>query len=592
MNRPLRFLVHLLIVGIYGTVLPETNSSIDVSSSFSQSSSNQRTTKSTRESPSSAQKSRKSRSQESSKKKSASQESSSSKTVSRARAYFNRAKKKLKAKNYEGALQDFQRSEKLHPNKTTKSYIAKLGPIVKKRAAARPEKSVASAERPAKSERGARQGGSVPVQPKSIYEVSDNIYRLTHELDNLVERMGKAQQTLKPLDRGRRVKEEGERLERAEKRATDEPGDGHTQRELALAYERKGFYAKAKDIYLRLIATDPTNSDYHFYLGSLFSRMGQSQNARFAYEEALEISPDHRATLDALSYLADDADGGDMARELIQKASHLEPEGPAHLMKEVREQLSSGSFQDAISLVEEARQRFPSNSVFPFLQGQAHEATGDLENAKKSYRLSMTLNRIDSSPAMALADLYFDQGNYLYAAVTYESALTSNPRDTDLRFKQGLSYFRAFEWGKASSAWEDLLRYAPGHQEVRNLLPQVYYVLSLEYNRNGFSDLSRRSFANALAVNPRSEEWIEGALKTAGEYYRGSGLFRNALGAYQDAIDIDPSDAENYTGLGVTYWYMGEREMAVAAWQKSLNLQPEDNSARGWLILANRGPGS
>jgi hypothetical protein len=34
---------------------------------------------------------------------------------------------------------------------------------------------------------------------------------------------------------------------------------------------------------------------------------------------------------------------------------------------------------------------------------------------------------------------------------------------------------------------------------------------------------------------------------------------------------------------------MGEKEMAAAAWQKSLLIQPDENSAQGWLIIANRG---
>ncbi len=187
-----------------------------------------------------------------------------------------------------------------------------------------------------------------------------------------------------------------------------------------------------------------------------------------------------------------------------------------------------------------------------------------------------------------MGDLYSNQGNYLYAAISYEGVLDKNPRDVVLRFKHGLSYYKAYEWAKCASAWEDLLHYAPNHTEVRKMLPQVYYILSMEYNRNGFTDLSRQTFANAISVNPASSEWLGDALNTAGEYYRDNGMYRESLRAYQDAMELSPQKVNYYNGLGATYWYMGEKEMAVAAWEKSLSLKSDDNAARGWLLLADR----
>jgi len=514
------------------------------------------------------------------------------KRASQANSYLKRGQKKAQAKDYAGALKDFQRADRLNPSQKTKSTIKKLTAFIKKRSTASKKTTVATEKRAKPKTSTVVDVTTTPVKPKSIYEVSDNIFKMTHELDGLILQMRKAQLTLKPVERRPAKDVNRDQLQRAESKVFLEPENLYAQRELALEYEHNGMYSKAKSIYLRMIASDPSNADYHYYLGSLYSKMSQHQNARFAYEEALEIKPDHAATINALSLYSDGSAGSDMATDLIRKASNREPEGSAKLLNEVKEHIKSSSYENAITLSQEARNRFPDNPVFPYLEGQSYQAVGDLENAKKSYKLSMTLDKTNPSSVTALADLYFDQGNYIYAAISYENALPMNPMDVSLRYRNGLSYFKAYEWAKAASTWEDLLHYAPNHPEVRKLLPQVYYILSLEYNRNGFSDLGRRSFANALSVNPRSGEWLGHALMTAGEYYREYGLHRNALNAYQDAIELDPYDANNYNGLGVTYWYMGEKEMAVAAWEKSLNLQPEDNSARGWLLLANRKFGS
>ena len=559
MKRFKHFLVRCLVLTIFITIFPVMSGSENISSDPTQSQKKQ-----------------------SKKKRKSSPKSSSQKSSAKKKSSSTKKRKKTSTKKRPSK----KRSTKSSKKTRTKKSAPKKKTAPKKRSSKKtPKRRKASVVSTPKSR-------SSQLPSRSVYEVSDNLYQMTYELDGMIQQMRKVHLTLKPIEK-RPVKViDEEKLRLVESKVFQEPENYHAQRELAVEYERKGMYSRAKDIYLRMIASDPSNADYHYYLGSFYSKTGQPKRARFAFEEALEINPDHVATINALTGYSGRPESDEMATDLIQKASHREREGPARYLNDVQGHIKSGSYDDAVSVSQEARSRFPDNSIFPYLEGQAYQADGDIENAKKSYKLSMTLDKTDPSPAVALANLYFNQGNYIYAAINYENALQMNPMDVNLRHKNGLSYFKAYEWGKAASAWEDLLHYSPNHSEVRKLLPQTYYILSLEYHRNGFIDLGRRSFANALSVNPRSGEWIGGALMTAGEYYREYGLYRNALNAYQDAIELDPANAGGYNGLGITYWYMGEKEMAVAAWEKSLNLQPEDNGARGWLLLANRRSGS
>ncbi|MFQ6616502.1 MAG: tetratricopeptide repeat protein, partial [Fidelibacterota bacterium] len=516
------------------------------------------------------------------------------KRMALAKQYVNRGNKKLKARDYAGALKDFQRAQKLYPNKKTKSYVSKLTAMLKKRSQSQRRSRGAATGKEAG--RSPRRGVSRPLppaaEPVDMAKISRSFSQMSARLDGLRREMERAQKALRPFEKLSASTPGRDRLVEAERKVTEKPEDWRAQRSLALEYENKGMVAKAKDIYLRMIASNPSNPDFHYFLGSLYAKMGQPRKAKFAFQEALEIDPNHLATLNALSIFSQEDMGREMASDLMKKAAQEQPGGAARLLQETREKLESGSYEDVITLTSEGKSQYPDNPVFPFLAGQAYREMGDLEEAKKRFKEGMALEETVPSSSVALADLYFDEGNYLYAAITYESSLAKDPRDVGLRFKQGLSYFKAYEWAKAASAWEDLLRYAPNHPEVRLRLPQVYYILSLEYSRNGFTDLSRRTFSNAISVNPRSGEWLGGALETAGHYYQEHGLYGEALKAYQDAIELRPGDPDIYNGLGVTYWFMGEKEMAVAAWEKSLSIQPEDNSAQGWLLLARRRSGS
>ena len=551
MKRILRFTVQLLILFLLASSLP-----LDLFAAAA-----------AEPNLKSPQQTKKKRSSKSKKKTSG---KSSSKKAAQAKKYFDRGKKRIKAKDYQGALKDFKAADKLKPSKTTKSYIKRLSGMVSKK-----KKSA-----PAVAKR-------VP-EPKSVYQVSDNIYRMTYQLDASTQRIRSARQALKPMDTRSESRMTLARMEKLEKKALNEPTNSNAQRDLALEYEKKGAFGKARDIYMRLISSAPMNPDYHYFLGAMYARMGQDNKARYAFQEVLEIDPNHLATVNALSLHSGRPGGSTMATDLMQKAAAKSPEGPAQMLKEVREYLESGAYDNVISMAQEGEKRYPKNAVLPYMRGMAHEAKGDLESAKKAYRNSIELDPSDPSSSVALGDLYSNQGNYLYAAISYEGALEKNPADVVLRFKHGLSYFEAYEWAKCAAAWEDILHYAPNHTEVIKMLPRVYYILSMEYNRNGFTDLSRQAFANAISVNPASSDWLGDALNTAGEYYRDNGMYRESLKAYQEAMELSPENVHHYNGIGATYWYMGEKEMAVAAWEKSLSLNSGDNAARGWLLLANR----
>jgi Tfp pilus assembly protein PilF len=110
----------------------------------------------------------------------------------------------------------------------------------------------------------------------------------------------------------------------------------------------------------------------------------------------------------------------------------------------------------------------------------------------------------------------------------------------------------------------------------------------VEYNRVGESGLGQSSFRKALSVNKNSGSWLPGSMRTLGEFYRDKGMFRESLAAYQEAIELKPSDSGTYLGLGITYWKMNESGLAKAAWQRSMELDPTSNDARGWLLLAGK----
>ncbi|MDP6789996.1 MAG: tetratricopeptide repeat protein [Candidatus Marinimicrobia bacterium] len=488
------------------------------------------------------------------KKKSSSKKKKSSKKKASKKKKTGKAKKKKKKRP----------SKKKKAKKKTR----------KKKAA--PKKQTLDRERPAKMD---------------VTEFADELYTITEALNVSSDQLTRATSYLKGPQERRLVRlDSREAFTTAdyEKAADKEPQNVRLQRQLGLHYESVQEFERAKDVYLRLLVNEPLNPDYHYFLGSLYARVGALGKAQQSFEEALDLKPDHYQTLNAMASFLGTRHGKSMSSEVLSRSAAKHPDGPAQKMTAIRDKLKSGEAQEAIMLAKSAAEQHPSHSGFIYLQGQGYEELGEIDAAKSSYQKAIHMDSKNKESHMALANLYYNQGKYVYSALGYSDVVYLDPYNVDARYMQGLSYFNASEWGRAANAWEDLLHYDPHHPLVRMLLPQAYYVLAVEYNRIGKSAQGRSSFDKAMSINSNTRAWLSGAMRTLGKTYRERGMYKESLAAFQEVVELKPADSKAYLGMGITYWKMQETQLAKAAWNRSLELSPDDNEAKGWLIIAHQ----
>ncbi len=425
----------------------------------------------------------------------------------------------------------------------------------------------------------------------SAKKLSGELFEITESLQTSSRELARATRYLDPVPKNQAISLKTIPLltiKDLEKAAERNPNDYRLQRELGIHYENHYEWNSAKDVYLRLIAKNPQNPDFHYYLGSLYNSTGEMLKSKQAFEEAIDIDPDHKATIEALAMMGHTPKKRKIKEEILLQSSKKNPDGPAQKLAEIQSRIDKDLYEDAVRLADDAIMSFPQNSSFVLLQGKALQKMGETDQAKGSFQKAILVDVKNPEAYTALAELYFDQEKYIYAALSYEDVVRLDHRDVDSRYMQGLSYFKADEWGRAASSWEDLLHYKPNHPMVRNLLPQAYYILAVEYNRTGKPALGRTSFDRALSVNSNSFEWLPGAMRSLGHYYREKEMYKESLSAFQEVIELRPKDASAYLGIGITYWKMGETQLAISAWDRSMELKPENNEAKGWLILTSQ----
>ena len=504
----------------------------------------------------------------------------SKKRAAQAAQYAKRANAKAKKKDYAGALKDYQRAAKLNPTAANQKRVKQLANIVKKSGSA-PKRSTAKATMPKVS--------NIPTISPVKY--ANDIYNIAEGFEMSTRNLARATSI---LEQKQSKKVEFVNLQKTpttselENAARLEPNDFRKQVDLARNYEANGRFNDSKEIYLKLAAQNSRNADAHFHLGSYYARFDQLTKARHAFDEALDVQPNHRATIEAMATIFGQNEKRKFSDDILAKSAQKDPTGPAQQISKIRKNLDEFNYEYAARLAQAGQDMFPKQGAFILLKGKAFEGMGDLEKAKASYQESIQSDPRHGESYIALGDLYSGQGKHLYAALTYSDAVRLDPSNEDIRYKQGLGYFKANEWGRAASAWEDLLYYDPKNQKVNLLLPQTYYILAVEYNRSGQSSLGQTAFRKAININRNSAAWLPGSMRTLGGFYREKGMYKESLAAYQEAIELRPTDSETYLGLGITYWKMKEEALAKAAWSKSMELDPTNNDARGWLMLSGK----
>ena len=504
----------------------------------------------------------------------------SKKRAAQAAQYAKRANAKAKKKDYAGALKDYQRAAKLNPTAANQKRVKQLANIVKKSGSA-PKRRTAKATMPKVS--------NIPTISPVKY--ANDIYNIAEGFEMSTRNLARATSI---LEEKQSKKVEFVNLQKTpttselENAARLEPNDFRKQVDLARNYEANGRFNDSKEIYLKLAAQNPRNADAHFHLGSYYARFDQLTKARHAFDEALDAQPNHRATIEAMATIFGQNEKRTFSDDILAKSAQKDPTGPAQQISKIRKNLDEFNYEYAARLAQTGQDLFPKQGAFILLKGKAFEGMGDLEKAKASYQESIQSDPRHGESYIALGDLYSGQGKHLYAALTYSDAVRLDPSNEDIRYKQGLGYFKANEWGRAASAWEDLLYYDPKNQKVNLLLPQTYYILAVEYNRSGQSSLGQTAFRKAININRNSAAWLPGSMRTLGGFYREKGMYKESLAAYQEAIELRPADSQTYLGLGITYWKMKEEALAKAAWSKSMELDPTNNDARGWLMLSGK----
>ena len=365
-----------------------------------------------------------------------------------------------------------------------------------------------------------------------------------------------------------------------------------------LAFDKKSKEREAREAYLEALQRDPGFAPAHIALGLSFYRSGEYETAAKHLEAALIRNKDAG---DAHYYLA-----------LVRRALGQTSEAEAHLIWLVRAgyreslaryilgeiALSQGATQQAVEHLQQAVMLDPRDLKARTVLALAERLNGDLKSAAEHIDEVARELPIDY---LALHEQYETSkalGSDGKAKAAWDQLQHLLSREPDSVLELVFDYLAAGQRQEAIRVLEDAIKAgASGTLAIdkTRIHPMLYYTLGYLYDKNGETDRARSQYALAMKGDPafvfphRVEEIevLRAAFNANGSdgraaYYLGNVLAsknrdKEALGAWREAVRLDPSNTIAQRNFARALWVAGQsKDEAAAQYQRAIEISRND----------------
>lgn len=197
-------------------------------------------------------------------------------------------------------------------------------------------------------------------------------------------------------------------------------------------------------------------------------------------------------------------------------------------------------------------------------KGNIHFQDQDYENAIAAYNKSIELDRSFGWPYGNLAHTYLQMGKYAEAILLYQKSASLLEKKEE----------KAAAWNALGNIYRHL-------NEYENALHA--YQKADECDPQGAGQRDRQDLSSLEPNSHSAQVWLE-----LGNLFFKSGLYKEAAGAYGNAVKIDPTSAWAQSNLAMSLVYLGKYREAASIYLKSIDLfETDTEKAITWNRLGN-----
>ncbi len=238
------------------------------------------------------------------------------------------------------------------------------------------------------------------------------------------------------------------------------------------------------------------------------------------------------------------------------------------------------SIESAIDLLHQLTETESDSSLVQGALGRAYEAKyvlahdpKDAEHALRACRRASDLEPNGPDVLVTLANVQRLTGQYDQAIATYRRALTLQPNSPEASIGLGRAYQGTKQYDQAEQSFRRGISLRPTWWYGYN------YLGALDLTRGRYDEAAKQ-FAEVIRLNPQSP-W---GYVNAGGVALAKGNLQGAIAPLTRAIALR-EDADAYSNLGYSYYFLGQYDKAAASNRRATELRP--SVATYWANLAD-----
>ena len=331
----------------------------------------------------------------------------------------------------------------------------------------------------------------------------------------------------------------------------------------------------------------PANPDFLMQAAAGYAALGRQADARKVLEQLMNLPLSNAQSVGVASLLVSIHENSS-AVKILQTLSKNRGSGPLSWAQFdlALAYLLSGSYveaaNEALAYAKGARATGESGELAQAwsLVGIANAHLNRGEESIDALRRAATFASHEEERWLNLTRELMELSRFPEAVTEAQNGLTANPKSYALHLRLGAAYLAAGRYAESESAFRDLV--AAGDP-----LPLSYVGLAQALLRTGRAQ-------EAAAELDDAEKKL--GPKFLLSYFRGLALARaakteEALAAFQQAVQLDPTNAEVHANLGKTQLALGHVTEAIPELQESLHLDSGNTQAKRLLSQAYRRAG-
>ena len=176
-----------------------------------------------------------------------------------------------------------------------------------------------------------------------------------------------------------------------------DPKNVDIYRSLGLVYLQQKKFEEAKKAYNMLLEISHSDSEAHFYLGSIYGITKDHKLEEEHIKKALHLRPDYPQALNYLGYLYTEENKNlDQAEIMIKKALEVEPENGAYIDSLGWLYFKKGKLDDSLRMLEKASMLMDDPVIYDHL-GDVYFKKGNIDKARENWEKSIALNQEQDS---------------------------------------------------------------------------------------------------------------------------------------------------------------------------------------------------